>query len=155
MQTNNWADSLKQGAKALSWGWTHQYPPESLLELPWALQKRKGQGLGSPAGPTCLATSCASLIMALKWEFWSCDLFQGVLCRPILRGWRLRTSKQDPGPGLVSGVRHCTLVPFQGDLWPYINLSETIDKFPPLLWTAPTQPVTCNEVGGREPELRH
>lgn len=32
----------------------------------------------------------------------------------------------------MSGVRHCTLVPFQGDLWPYLNLYETIDKFPPF-----------------------
>lgn len=98
--------------------------------------------------------------MALQWEFWSCGLFQGVLCRPILRGWRLRTSKQAPGLVLVSMFRHCTLAPFQGDLWPYPNLSEAIDKYPPLLQIAKTQPLACTEAESWEgcqvqPQVHH
>lgn len=97
--------------------------------LGFAEEERAGSGV--PSWTNLSGHFLCSPHHGSEVEFWSCDLFRGVLCRPILRGWRLRTSKQDPGPGLMSGVRHCPLAPFQGALWPYLNLSETIDKFPP------------------------
>lgn len=80
-------------------------------------------------------------------EMWP---FLGCLLQTCSERLGLRSSKQVPGLDLVSRVRHCTLVPFRGDLWPYPNFSETVDKSPRLLCTAQPQPLTCSDVGGRE-----
>lgn len=75
-----------------------------------------------------------------QWSFADCS-----------EGLVAPNQQASPEPGLVSGVRQCTLVPFQGDLWSYPSFSVTNDKSPPCPQTAQPQSLTCREVGGWEP----
>lgn len=75
-QTSNWVDSLDQRAKAFELRMTRRQsgedssaPSQEPAGAPLGFAEEEVAGLGSPAGPTSLTTSCAPLTVAPQWEF--------------------------------------------------------------------------------------